>query len=171
MNRRVKLVSFFLISIVGSFFFWLVIKNFPFYDQFKIEMKLGQDTSLVSSLGPPPRVKIETDYQKILESPVYFDVRTLPWYKTAQIYLIYQEAGQSLSGLGGQTAPGFNYNVQKPIIVHNLADGWEKAVFEVNLNEVYQEKNFRRFLISTTQEDLITKGELKLKELKILLFK
>ena len=170
-NKKIKLFYGILIFLSLLLLVWLGFKNFPFGGQFQIDMKLNHDTSLITKLGPPPRVEMALDIEKIYESPVYFDVRILPWYKKAQVHLGYQEDGQNLEGMGGQTAAGFNYHVINPTVKQNLEDDWQEAVFDFNLSTVYQENNFYRFLISTTPEDDDIRGEMRIRDLKIILFK
>lgn len=168
--NSLKIYKIFIICLAITFFAFIAILNFPFYGQSKISMTLGENTPKISKLGPPPRVIIEGGYQRVLESPVYFDVRTFPWFKKAQVYITYQEHGQTLEGLGGQTSFGFNYHVQEPIVVRDLQDGWKKAVFEFDLNQVFYNEGLRRFLISTKSNDQSEKEELYIQDIKVILF-
>jgi len=161
-----------LILVVVGFSLWLINKNFPPSNVLIIEAKLGQDLAMISRLGPEPRVKLEKDYQTVLETPIYFNLRTMPWYQQAEIYIIYEEFGQELVGLGGQIGPGFNYNLMKPVVIMDLTVGGanlKKAVFKFDLSNIYQQKNLSRFLISTQPVNKYNRGEFHIKTLKVIL--
>ena len=174
MNKKVRIFTYLLSAAALALSGWLGLVNYPFYGQMFITMELGHDTPQISSLGPPSRVHLANGYQQVFEGPVYFNVRTLPWYHRAQIFITYTEQGQTLTGLGGQTAPGFNYQVIAPMVVRILGDGSKKAVFDVNLSWVYEQKNFRRFLLELepTQLDQVgERGELQISEIRVLLLR
>ncbi len=162
-----KLTFILLILTAVGLGLWLAYKNFPISGQLEIKAALGRDRPMISQLGPEVRVKLINDYQAVLESPVYFDLRSMPWFKTASLYLVFQEAGATLEGIGGQVGWGWEYQLQKPEVVNNLGDGWDEARFSFDLKSIYQQKNIRRFLVSigSAQED----GELRIKSLKIIL--
>jgi len=164
-----KIINIFLVLSAIGLVLWLFNKNFSAYDTLIIEASLGEDKAEISRLGPDPRVKLENDYQIIYETPIYFDLRTLPWFEQAQVYLIYQEVGQELVGLGGRSGPAWQYEVLSPVVVTDLADNWHKAVFSFDLDKVYQQKNISRFLISTKSLDQENKGELRIRQLKVIL--
>ncbi|MAF13860.1 MAG: hypothetical protein CMI53_03135 [Parcubacteria group bacterium] len=167
-----KRISLVFAAITIGFAIWLVNINFPSYDALIIESELGQDLPAISKLGPEPRVKLVEGYQTVLESPIYFDLRAMPWFKEAQVHLIYKEEGLSLAGVGGQAGPGFNYDVKTATINTDQEDGWQKAVFYFTLADVYSPKNINRFLISTEPTSLTDKeGELQIKQLKVILKK
>lgn len=163
-----KILIVILTSAFLLLFLFLAIANYPFYGQQRIDMKLGQTTPLISQLGPEVRVVSEDDFQRILESPVYFDIRTMPWFNRAQIYVTFKEDNAIFEGVGGQTAPGFNYFLAEPIVRRHLSGDWNKAVFDFNLNDVYQENNFRRFLLSTDNQE---GGEVRIKDITVILFR
>ena len=165
-KRWLKIINILLILVVASLIMWLINQNVTCYGQTTVDMVLGQDTKIISQLGPPPRVKLIDDYQVILESPVYFDLRSMPWFNQARLYLIYEEAGAELEGIAGQVGSGWSYHLQEPLLVMDLEDGIKKAVFDFDLTQVYQQKNIRRFLISTKHEE---GGEFRVKSLKIIL--
>lgn len=162
-----KIITIFLILSAVGVGLLLVNKNLPSHDVLIVEAVLGQDQPMISKLGPEPRVKIENGYQAVFETPIYFDLRSLPWFRQAQVYLVFQEDGLELEGIGGQVGSGWQYEVKKPIVVTKLDGGWKKAVFEFDLNNIYQQKNIRRFLISAKQNE--DSGELRIKLLKIVL--
>ena len=65
------------LACIGSIL-WLVNLNFPRSGELEINAVLGQDLSIVSSLGPPERARLESDYQAILDNQIYFDLRIMP---------------------------------------------------------------------------------------------
>ncbi|MFA6254775.1 MAG: hypothetical protein WC675_01925 [Patescibacteria group bacterium] len=165
-----KITFILLILASGGLLLWLVNTNIPSSGELVVEMKLGKDQTMITQLGPAVRVKLNADYQTVLESPVYFDLRSMPWFTKAQVRLVYQEAGLELTGLGGQTGPGWGYDPQKPLVISDLAEseeGFQEAVFTFDLTKIYQQKNVRRFLIATDPTG--GGGELRIKSLKIIL--
>lgn len=171
MKQKVApLFSYLMIASAVFLVVWLVINNIPHYGIFSIEVTLGQSTSIISNLGPEVRTKVTDDYEAILESPIYFEVRAMPWYNKATVYVTYEPMGEhELVGLGRHIGPGFNYKVHLPQIIRDLENNNLKAVFEFNLNEFYQEKNVYRFLIDTSRHSYVEGDELRIKELKVIL--
>jgi len=172
MKRRwLKIISLFLI--LGAIFLalWLVNKNIPYYGNLILEMNFSHDQPMISRLGPEVRVKSEADYLLILESPVYFDLRALPWFTKARIYLTFADASLELEGLGVQVGPTWQYEVKTPLTIMPVGDNgdWQKAVFDFDLKDIYQQKNVRRFLISLKSASQDKGGEFKIKDLKIIL--
>jgi len=167
MFKKITFTLFALVTV--GLLLWLANINIPYGGELIVEMKLGEDQPMITQLGPAVRVKSGAEYQTILETPVYFDLRSMPWFTQAQIRLVYQEAGLELAGLGGQTGPGWGYDLQKPLVFNDLVlakEGWQEAIFNFDLTKIYQQKNIRRFLLAT---DPIGGGELKIKNLKIIL--
>lgn len=171
MNQSILLKTIKIVLILAAIGLglWLINQNYPSSGQLQIEAVLGKDSPMISRLGPAVRVKIEKDYARVLETPIYFDLRSLPWFKQAQLELIFSKQGLALEGIGGQTAKGWQYDVQKPILMTDLGAGWQQAVFNFDLTKIYQQKNIRRFIISTQP----TRGEgdssLNIKSLKLIL--
>ncbi|OGY43532.1 MAG: hypothetical protein A2731_03830 [Candidatus Buchananbacteria bacterium RIFCSPHIGHO2_01_FULL_39_8] len=161
-----KIISLLLIIAAGGLVLWLINKNFPATGQLEIEAVLGQDQPIISRLGPDPRLKLGNDYQIVLDSPVYFDLRSPRWFDQARIELIYKEGGRKLEYLAGRVGPEWQYNPQAATVITDLEDGWKKAVFDFDLNTLYEEKNVKRFLISTQGE---IRQELYLKPIKVIL--
>ena len=163
-----KFISY--VLILGAILAGLILfnLNFPADNALVIAASLGEDRPAISQIGPPPRQKLENDDQLILDSPVYFDVRTLPWFKQARIELIYQEGERKLIELGGQVGPGWQYYLVKPVSVISLADGWQKATFYFDLQILLKPKNMTRFLISTSGQP---QDQLKIKALTVTLLR
>ena len=161
----IKIISIFLILFAIGFGLWLVNKSFPRYGSLIVEPVLGEDQPMISRLGPDVRVRLEDGYQAILENPVYFDLRVMPWFTNARIYFIFKEAGLKLEGIGGKVGPDWQYEMQEPILAQDLEDGWQEAVFDFDLTKLYDQKNIKRFLISIQGEE----GELRIKPFKIIL--
>ena len=168
-KKWLKIINILLILGVISLIIWLVNLNFPYYDNLIVQLNPAKDQPMISRLGPEPRIKIEKDYYSILEGPVYFDLRSLPWFSQAKIYLIFKEEGLQFEGIGPQMGATWQYDVKKPYVVLDDADGFKKAVFNFALFDIYQQKNVRRFLISVIPINPESKGELKIKDLKIIL--
>lgn len=168
-----KKLTYLIFSIViifsaGFVLFLVGLYNFPFYGAAKIEAALGQDTPQISRLGPEVRLRNIESGQQIVEGPVYFDVRIMPWYNQAKVIVIYQEiAGHALNGMGRHTGPEFSYEVTKPIAIFDHGDGYKRADFIFDLNGFYQEKNVYRFLVDTVKGQ--SGGAVEIKELKLFL--
>ena len=170
--KKLFLFNFFLISLAVFLLVWLGVKNYPHYGAVKITAELGQSTPLISSLGPEVRTKLGDDYQAVLESPVYFDLRVMPWFNKAEVAVVYASVGQhDLVGLGRHTGPGFSYQVVPPKLVQAVAGGNTKAIFEFNLRDFYQEKNIYRFLLDTSVHQYQPGNELQIKELSVILLR
>lgn len=164
-----KIIKIVLILAAIGLGLWLINQNYPASEELQIQAVLDKDSPMISRLGPPVRVKMEKDFAAVLETPIYFDLRSLPWFKQAQLELVFFQQGLTLEGIGGQTAKGWQYDVQKPILVTDLGDGWQKAIFNFDLTKIYQQKNVRRFIISTQPTRGESDSSLNLKSLKIIL--
>ena len=162
MERKVlKIINILLILSAIGLGLWLLNKNFPRGD-LVVDLDLEKAQPMISALGPEVRIVTEDDYYIVLESPVYFDLRSMPWFKQADIYLVFQ--GQDiLEGIGIQTGPGWSYEVREPVAVVEAEDGFFKALFSFDLQDYYQQKNVRRFLISTKAGE----QDLKIKSLQV----
>lgn len=169
---KATILKFFKLLLIIFAIFLLIFlanKNFPKSGQINFEMKLGKDLPTITKLGPEPRAVLKDGFQSILESPVYFDIRSMPWFKKATITLTFEENGLILEGIGGQADLGWQYDIKKPITVNDLENGQRIAVFSFDLNEIYQKKNIRRFLISLKPSEGQDAKELKIYSLKIVL--
>lgn len=164
-KNLLKIINILLVLLAVGFGLWLVNKSFPCYGSLIVEPVLGQDQPMISRLGPDVRMRLEDGYQAILENPVYFDLRAMPWFTNARIYFIFQEVGLKLEGIGGKVGPDWQYDMQEPILIQDLENGWQKAVFDFDLTKLYDQKNIKRFLISVQGEE----GELRIKSFKIIL--
>ena len=167
-NKYLKFYTTLFFVLAVLFGIWLLTKNIPYQGLYYIDTVAGKDLPVVSKIAPEVRVRINEDgSQSILKSPVYFDVRILPWYKRAKITLHYREIGKhKFEGVGRQTAPEFNYQLISPLLSERMNFGWRTATFDVDLNGFYHEKNVYRFLISTTQGG---DGQVDINNLKIVL--
>ena len=154
--------------IAVALFIWTTYRNFPLVGELIIALPT-ENQRQITRLGPEPRVRITSTNQAILESPVYFDIRVLPWFHTANIEMVFQENGQTLDGIALQSAAGWNYNLKKPDTIEALADGWSKATFIFNLAGGYQVRNVRRFLLSTRHSDPSVRGEMLIQSLHVTL--
>ncbi len=168
-----KIINIFFILFSIGLLIWLINQNIPYYGNQIIKLDFTKDQPMVSRLGPEVRTKIVDGYLAVLESPVYFDLRSLPWFRTARIYFTFKNDGAQLEGVAPQVGPGWQYHLVEPLVTMDLEDdlpaneaGWQKAVFDFKLDTVYQNKNVRRFLISTNHED---QGKLLVKDLTIIL--
>ena len=170
MKKPVLLFTILLTALALLLIFWLCLESFPYLGVFRIEAVLGQSTPLISSIGPEVRTKLSGDYQTILESPVYFEFRALPWFTHAQVSVTYEPTGgHDLVGLGRHTGPDFSYTVQAPTAILRESEQTKKAIFDFDLSSFYQEKNMYRVLIDTTAHQYQVGSELHIKEIKILL--
>lgn len=166
--RRVIVHSCLIILVVGAIGLglWLLNNNFPSSDQIVITATLGSDRPMISSLGPPSRLKLDYPHQLILDKPVYFDLRSMPWFTRARIELVYREEGRTLVSMAGKVGEPWQYATFKPFVVTTDTDGWQHAIFDVDLTSLYHPKNVRRFLIDT---DGPVGAVLRLKTLQVIL--
>jgi hypothetical protein len=167
MNKlSIKLVAVFFWLLAIGFSLWLMNKNFPWTGQLVIQANLVKDQPMISRLGPPERLKIMDNMVAMTTGPVYFDLRFLPWFKTARIKLVFQSVRQQPI-MGSQIGPGFNYAIKKPFLVSDLGNGFWQAIFDFNLALVYQKRNITRFLIDL--EELSGDDKFRIKNLEIIL--
>lgn len=164
-----KVVTIVLALYSSAAFACVTYRNFPLDKELTVTLPTKNQRQ-ISRLGPEPRVRISGSEQAIVESPVYFDVRILPWFRAATIEMVYKENGQAFDGIAVQSAVGWNYNLIKPYSVEELDNGWSKAIIDFNLSGGYQVHNVRRFLIGTQQTNPDARGELILRELSVKLF-
>lgn len=165
-NVAVKILSVFLALTTSTVFACVTYKNFPVDGELTVTLPTTNQRQ-ITRLGPEPRIRITATNQAIVEGPVYFDIRVLPWFHTAKIEMVYQENGQALDGIALQSAAGWSYNLKKPDSVEVIADGWSKAIFNFDLAGGYQVRNVRRFLIGTQQTDSTARGELTIQSLRV----
>src|SRR3989339_324978 len=107
-----KVITSILVLFACAVFGYVTYKNFPASGELVVLLPT-QNGRQISRLGPDPRIRISDGVQTILEGPVYFDVRVLPWFHTAKIELVYKENGQAFDGIAVQSAAGWNYNLIK----------------------------------------------------------
>ncbi len=168
-NNYLKLIKLLLIVFSIFLFLFLINKNFPRSGQITVEMKLGKDLPAITKLGPEPRVILQNGFQSVLEGPVYFDLRSMPWFKEAIVIIVFLEEEMELEGIAGQSGPGWQYDIKEPFLVNDLEQGLKIALFNFDLDELYQQKNIRRFLISLKPSGQRERPELKIYSLKIIL--
>jgi hypothetical protein len=167
MKNKIFTITFFLfIFLVIIFAVFIVLMNFPLSGEITYQSKFNQSQPALSSLGPPVRIDIKNGEKVILANPVYFELRSMPWFTKAQVKIVYQQDNRELTGFGWQTAPGFNYQV---IPNENIYQQGEDlvATFDLDLKNIYQQKNIRRFLIETSSYLPDGEGLLKIKSLEI----
>jgi hypothetical protein len=164
----IKIIRIFFALVVTGGVLWLFNMNFPMSRQIEVNAVLGRDKPMISRLGPDPRLKIEDDYQIILENPVYFDLRSLSWFTQSRIEIVYQEWGRKLVGMAGKVGAEWQYLEIKPLMISDYGDGWQQAVFSFDMTKLYHERNIRRFIISTEGE---TGSQLKIKSIKVILLR
>lgn len=145
----VKIIGLVLtLSVIGGAIL-LVNKNFPASNLLKVEMILGRDSRMISRLGPDVRLRNQNGYQEILDSPVYFDVRALPWFSGAWIEIIHQSSPRELVGVGGQVSEPWGYDIKQPLSTVPLANGWQRSTFYVDLDSLLDKRNLKRFVIDS----------------------
>lgn len=166
-QRSYSLIRYTLLLSVAVFLLWLLNLNFPRNRVLPINLDFFYDQKITSKIGPGDRIKNQDDLASIIDSPVYFDLRFLPWFDQARLVLVYKSEGRILQGLGYQTGPGFSFSVLKPISEKIIVDNFYEAVFIVDLHKVYQKRNITRFLIETKPENQTQAGDLKIKSLQI----
>lgn len=165
-HRGIVILYIILIIVVIGAFAVVSYLNFPLSGKLVIPVPT-ENQRMISRLAPEVRIKINDNTQIVLESPVYFDVRILPWFQTVLVEVMYRENGQALDGVGLQSGPGFNYNLQKTSDIIEHGNGWKSAEFNFDLNGGYHVRNTRRFLVSTTPRDGSNRGSLEIKSIII----
>ncbi|MBN1778712.1 MAG: hypothetical protein JW816_00615 [Candidatus Buchananbacteria bacterium] len=154
-----------IIAIVGLGLF-LFNKNIPASGYLKVNAELGKDTPIISALKPAAAVRLVDGSQELFADQVYFDLRSLKWFKGAWIEIVYQSDGRLLNGLGAQIDLAPDYNIKKPLSDVELADGWQQALFYFDFENLVVEKNVKHFVIDTVgQPDQF----LKIKSINIIL--
>ena len=170
MKYFVKTVNILLIISSVGLLFWLVNLNFPRSRQIDINVEFGKDQPMLTRLGPDSRVKIENGQEAILADPVYFNLRSLPWFKKLRIKIVYQESGRILNGIGPQMSAGWQYEISKPIASSTRNDGLTEAYFDFDLGKIYQINNVRRFAISSSLIAGADNGQINIESLNITLY-
>lgn len=166
-KSSLKIIKALLILTCVGLILWLINLNFPSSGEMEVNAVLGKDLPIISSLGPSERLKLETDHQAILDNQVYFNLRAMPWFKEAVIYMDYQEDGRKLDGIGGKVSRDWNYQIEKPMAVVDGGNEFLTAVFKFDLNKFYKPKNMTRFLISTSEQR--EDGKLRVIALRVIL--
>jgi len=164
-----KILSLTLIGSAIGLSAWLLSANFPRSRQLVIPAVFDRDQPMLTRLGPDIRIKMENGEALILDDPVYFDLRSLPWFSRLRVTMVYRENSRLLQGIGGQVGAGWQYDVKTPVANQPLADGYRQAIFDFNLAEVYQQKNVRRFAISTKDAGADA-GEIDIRKLILTLY-
>ncbi|MDD2807041.1 MAG: hypothetical protein PHW95_00770 [Patescibacteria group bacterium] len=171
MNKYLlKFASIIFIILFIATISYLIFENFSFFSAQKIVLSTS-DQPMMTKLGPAVRVTNNDGVQNILAGPVYFDLRSMPWFTQATVYLTFKSAGINLENMAYQTGPGFQYQTVEPLLVEAIGDGWTKATFSFEMSKIYQKRNVRRFLISVSPSDENHIKSLILKELTIYLNK
>lgn len=148
---------------------WLINQNFPRSGQKLISQNFFKDQPMISRFGPEGRIIIKNNLSVIVDHPVYFDLRTMPWFNQALIKIVYQSNGRELEGIAGQVGAGWQYDLKKPLLKKNLTNNFFEADFIFNLNALYNQKNIRRFLVATKKIGDQNSNELIIKSLDIIL--
>jgi len=149
-RTRLTITAGLLLAAVGIFGGWIIFKNFPATGEVSYTMQLGSDTRAVTRLGPDPRLRTGEGYQEVLEGPIYFDVRIMPWQQRAKIEIEYQEIDRTLNRIGGKVADPWQFDLRLPVETIDLSGGWKRATFISDLAPLLAPKNSYRFLIDTT---------------------
>ncbi len=165
--RLYSLIKYLTLIFVVIFLLWLLNLNFPRSRVQTINLDFFRDQAATTKIGPGDRIKREGDLALIFDSPVYFDLRFMPWFNQARVILVYEPENRSLQGIGYQTGAGFSFSVIKPISEKMTVDNFYEAVFIFDLNKVYRQRNVARFLIETKLEDNDRTGNLKIKSLQV----
>ncbi len=140
-------------TVATAIMLMLLALNFPLSGTMTTHATLGEDSKIISKFGPEVRVRMQGDYQEIIDSPVYFDYRFMPWFNSARIELVYRESGRTLTGLGLQNGPEFSYDVRREFESIDVGDGFRRVSFDVSTDELYTHRNVTRFLIETKPVD------------------
>lgn len=88
-----------------AFFLWIVNENIPLAGIKKIAYTFGTPNGIITQLRPMARlgqsgVENGTSFQKIIENPVYFDVRTPVTYDTMVVEVLYKNHTSHELGVG-----------------------------------------------------------------------
>lgn len=168
---RFSLLKYSVYLLTVIFFLWLLNLNFPLSRQQMIILDFFNDQRQASRLGPGDRLRNDQGLAAIIDHPVYFDLRFLPWYSRAKMTVVFKENGRKLEGLGRQTGPGFSFSVEPPLSVNERSEGENEAVFIIDLDKVYTQRNITRFLIASKPEKSDTAGELTIRSFTITLIR
>ncbi|MFA5022235.1 MAG: hypothetical protein WC508_04120 [Patescibacteria group bacterium] len=167
-KKILKIIRILLIIVVLLFLLWLVDKNFPVTKPLSFEVNFNQDQAAISKLKPVSRLLKLGDNQVILGSPVYFNFRPIQFYRLARFEIVYQQNGRSLTEMGGKSGVGWSYNLEKPILISDVGNGWQKAIFDFDLTKLYRPRNFMEFIINSSGESNQT---MAINQIKVTLYR
>ncbi|MFA6322669.1 MAG: hypothetical protein WCX71_04310 [Candidatus Buchananbacteria bacterium] len=169
MNKKYRIIQILLVLPLIFLALWAINTNFPRNGQMTVKLNFNQSEPMVSKLGPEGRVKVVDNQAIIYDHPVYFDLRSMPWFNRAQIKITYLPNGRQLDGMAGQVGAGWQYDLIKPLMTKDVGEGYLEANFVFDLDKVYDQKNVRRFLIASSPLAHSADNELKVKSIVIIL--
>ena len=163
-SKILKVINIILLVVSVALLLWLLNQNFPFSGKFELKMNFDKAQPALLVLKPASRLEKTGGNVAVLGSPVYFNLRTIQYYRLARIEIIYQPAGRQITEIAGKTGPGWNYYSQKPYAQVALGDGWQQVIFDFDLSRLYKIRNLMEFLIVSAGE-----GQSIIKEINITL--
>ncbi len=158
--------------------FWLLCKDFVPMGKLEIKNDFRKKSVLISDLYPINRMKkIEQEagvyFQVMRIDPVYFDVTTPRFFKTASVIIKYQNPSQNLFQIGLKDVNSdWNFlfktfeNKENNIVPYET-EGWKIAQADFKLEPWFINNNKLYFILSSP---LLydREGEIKISEIKII---
>ena len=137
--RNVARIILFLISAV--FFLWIFNENVPIAGIKNILYTFGTPSGSVTQLRPMARLAESgkegaISYQKIIEDPVYFDLRTPIAYDTIVVEMLYKNLSSRTVGLGIKQYPTQTEFFITPFVPLSEQGGWTVARAEISLKNI-----------------------------------
>lgn len=151
MKKIEKIFHYLIIAIFVVFPLYILVRNFPLSGTISQSANFSENSPFIFDIGPDPRVIKGPDALVILEGPIYFDTRVMPFFNEVRISITYQQRGLKLEGLGRQTGQGFSYEVLKPALLSE-ENGWITAEWDIRSDNFYTERNVTRVLLDIMDE-------------------
>lgn len=131
----------FLFAVSVIFFGWILNENVPIAGIKKIMYTFGTPNGIVTQLRPMARlgqngIENGISYQKIIEDPVYFDVRTPITYDTMSVEVLYKKHTSRQFGLGIKQFPTQISFFTAPFVSVGTEGEWNMGRVEIPLQGI-----------------------------------
>ncbi len=126
---------------VVTFFAWIFNENLPIAGIKKIQYTFGTPNGSITQLRPMARLgehgnEDGISYQKIIEDPVYFDMRTPVTYDTMIGEIVYKKHTLKEFRIGIKQFPTQTNFFTVPFTSVSTQGGWIKGRAEISLKEI-----------------------------------
>ena len=170
--RNIKIILF---IVIITILLWLFILDFVPGEKLEINYNFCERKPMITELSPGDRLwpikKINNNCsQDIAASPVYFDTRAPQYFDSAKVEIKYKNLNNQEFKLGPQIIKDeWMWQLQDVIEIDKIGE-WQTGKAEFNLNNIYQNSNVMRWLISapTIEEN---KTIITISKIKIIFYK